>query len=52
MMCGVHQLCISLLGVQFTKMAANDIEKAFCVRTFHYCVDVCRITKGEHTEHL
>jgi len=23
MMCGVQQLCISLLGAQFTKMAAN-----------------------------
>ena len=31
MMCGVQSLCISPLGAQFTKMAANDSEKAFCV---------------------
>ena len=33
-------------------MAANGSEKAFCVLTFHYRVDVCRITKGAHIEHL
>jgi hypothetical protein len=31
MMCGVQYLCISPLGAQFTKMAANGSEKAFCV---------------------
>jgi hypothetical protein len=31
MMCGVQQLCISPLGAQITKMAANGSEKAFCV---------------------
>ena len=35
MMCGVQQLCISPLGAQFTKMATNGSEKAFCVLTFH-----------------
>ena len=33
-------------------MAANGSEKAFCVITFDYLVDVCRITKGAHIEHL
>ena len=31
MMCGVQYLCISPLGAQFTKMAGNGSEKAFCV---------------------
>ena len=31
MMCDVHQLCIFLLGAQFTKMAVNRSEKAFYV---------------------
>jgi len=31
-------------------MAAKGSEKAFCVLTFHYCFDVCRITKGAHIE--
>jgi hypothetical protein len=35
MMCSVQLLCISPLGAQFTKMAANGSEKAFCVLTFH-----------------
>ena len=35
----------------FTKMAANGSEKSFCVLTFHYRVDVRRITKGAHVEH-
>jgi len=52
MMCDVQYLCISPLGAQFTKMAANGIENASCVLTFHYCVDVRRITKGSHIEHL
>ena len=30
MMCRVQQLCISQLGAQFTKMAANGSEKATC----------------------
>jgi len=33
-------------------MAAKGSEKAFCVLTFHYGVDVRRITKGAHIEHL
>jgi len=33
-------------------MAANESEKASCVPTFHYRVDVCRITKGAHIEDL
>jgi len=49
MMCGVQWLCISPLGARFTKMAASGSEKAFCVLTFHYGVDVCRITKGAYT---
>ena len=28
MLCGVQYLCISPLGAQFTKMAANGSEKA------------------------
>jgi len=52
MMCGVQYLCISLLGAQFAKMAVNGSEKAFCVLTFHYHVDVCRITNSSHIEHL
>ena len=44
--------CISPLGAQFTKMAANGSEEAFYVLTFHYRVDVCRITKGSHIERL
>ena len=35
MICGVQYVCISPFGAQFTKMAANGSEKAFCVRTFH-----------------
>jgi len=52
MIYGMQQLCISPLGAQFIKMAANGRGKAFCVLTFHYRVDVCRITKGAHIEHL
>ena len=52
MMCGMQQLCISPLGAQLTKMAENGSEEAFCVLTFLYRVDVCRITKGAHIEHL
>jgi hypothetical protein len=37
MMCCVQQLFISPLGAQFTKMAANGSEKAFCVLKFHEC---------------
>ena len=48
----MQQLCISLLEAQFTKMAANSSEKAFCVLTLNYRVGVCRITKGAHIEHL
>jgi hypothetical protein len=34
-------------------MAANGSEKGFCVLTFlDYHVDVCRITKAAHIEHL
>jgi hypothetical protein len=40
MMSGVQYLCISPLGAQFTKMAANGSEKAFCVFTFHECRSV------------
>ena len=40
------------LGAQFTKMAENGSEKSFCVITFHYRVDVCRIKRGAHIEHL
>jgi len=29
MTCGVQYVCISPLGAQFTKMAANGSEKAF-----------------------
>ena len=47
MMCGVQYLCISPLAAQFTKMAANGSEKASCALTFHYRVDVCRITNGD-----
>jgi len=53
MMCGVQYLCISPLGAQFTKMAANGIEKRRLVwNELDYRVDVCRITKGVHIEHL
>jgi len=52
MMCDVKNLCISPLGAQFTKIAANGTEKAFCVLTFHYRVDVCRITKDSHIKHF
>jgi len=52
MTCDVQYLCISPRGAQYTKMAANGSEKKFCVLTFHYRVDVCRITKGAHIEHL
>jgi len=31
MMCGVQWLGISPFGAQFSKMAANGSEKAFCV---------------------
>ena len=55
MMCGVQQLCISPLGAQFTKMATND-ETADMLQTvwneLDFRVDVCRITKGAHIEHL
>ena len=44
MMCGVQYLCISPLGAQFTKMAANGGEKAFCVLTFHECRSVTIVT--------
>ena len=44
MMCGVQYLCISPLGAQFTKMAANGSEKAFCVLTFHECRSVTIVT--------
>jgi hypothetical protein len=40
MMHSVQLLCISTLGAQFTKMAANGSEKAFCVLTFHECRSV------------
>ena len=43
--CIVQQLCISPLGAQFTKMVANGSEKAFCVLTSHYRVDVCGIQR-------
>jgi len=33
-------------------MAENGSEMALCVLTCHYRVDVCRITKGAHIEHL
>ena len=52
MICGVQQLCISPLGAQFNKMAANGSEEASCVLTFHYHVDVCMITKCVYIEHL
>jgi hypothetical protein len=56
MMCGVQELCISPLGAQFTKMAANGSEKADVLQTdwneFDDRVDVCRITNGAHIEHL
>ena len=46
MMCGVQYLCTSPLGAQFTKMAANGREKAFCVLTFHECRSVTIVHKG------
>jgi len=46
------RLCISPLGAQFTKMAANGSVKASCVLTSHYRVDVCRTTKGAQIEHV
>ena len=58
MMCGVQQLCISPLGAQSTKMAATAIETvtADMLQTvwneLDYRVDVCRITKRAHIEHL
>ena len=58
MMCGVQQLCISPLEAQFTKTAANATETitADVLQTvwkeLEYRVDVCRITKGAHIEHL
>jgi len=52
MMCEVQYLCISPLGAQFTEMAVKGSEKAFCVLTFHYLIDVCGITNGAHIEHL
>ena len=55
MMCGVQSLCISPLGAQFTKMAANG-EQLTCYKQvwneLDFRVDVCRITKGAHIEHL
>ena len=52
MMCGVQKLSISPLGAQFIKMVVNGSEKVFCVERTDYRVDVCRITKGAHIEHL
>ena len=50
MMCGVQQLCISPLGAQFTKMAANGSEKAFCVFTFHECLPVTIVQRQFRTK--
>ena len=55
MMCGVHWLCISLLGAQFTKKAANGESLTWYKQVWNeldFRVDVCRITKGAHIEHL
>ena len=51
MMRGVQQLCISPPGAQFTKMAANDGPLTVW-NELDFRVDVCRITKGAHIEHL
>jgi hypothetical protein len=50
MMCDVQQLCISPLGEQFTNMAANDSEKAFCVLTFHECRSVTIVQRQFRTK--
>ena len=50
MMCGVQQLCISPLGAQVTKMAANGSEKAFCVLTFHECRSVTIVQRQFRTK--
>jgi hypothetical protein len=53
MMCGVQWLCVFPLGAQFTKMAANGSDMLQTVWNELDCrVDVCRITKGAHIEHL
>ena len=50
MMCGVQWLCISPLGAQFTKMAANGSENAFCVLTFHECRSVTIVQRQFRTK--
>ena len=53
-MCGVQQLCIFPLGAQFTKMrrtATADMLQTVW-NELDTRVDVCRITKGAHIEHL
>ena len=55
MMCGVQELCISPLGAQFTKMAIETITADMLQTVWNeldFRVDVCRITKGAHIEHL
>ena len=56
-MFGVHWLCISPLGAQFTKMAAKGERRtADMLQTvwneLDFRVDVCRITKRAHIERL
>jgi len=57
MMCGVQYLCFSPLGVQKVQIkTAIETITADMLQTvwneLDYCVDVCRITKGAHIEHL
>jgi len=50
MMCGVQYLRISPLKAQFTTMAANKSEKAFCVLTFHEYRSVTIFQQQFHTK--
>jgi len=41
---------MSPLGAQFTKMAANGSQKAFCVLTFHECRSVTIVLRQFRTK--
>ena len=49
-MCDEQYLSISPLGAQFTKMAANGSEKAFCVLTFNECRSVTIVQRQFRTK--
>jgi hypothetical protein len=53
MMCRVQYLRISPLGAQFTKIDTITADMLQTVwNELDFRVDVCRITKGAHIEHL